>query len=334
MATNQQPIESDFTISNILADNFDEVDTNTAPTADVSLDYMEEEDLPETIVGVMMNIYAEKKQKERLMYGYEQSLRGDVIPVDLGVDTYSPGIAVPYPKSDGGFTQVFNLAGELMETVNNSTPSEMEKIRTFVYGHETPGTDIYKKAGTVSSGKGDKGGVSYGIYQYATTTGSAKAFVQRSPWAAEFKGLRPGTPAFSRKWKQLASNPETRDQFVYEQHRQNIEYFLNPIVNRIKSNTGLDINKRSTALKGVALSVATQHGPGGGAKLFNKVIRRTGSNAPDDVIIKELYNERSKVEIYFKSSPTRWKGLRNRFRREKLEALRMYYQDRRRYATR
>ena len=331
MATNTQ---DEFNISNVLADDFDDFDfTDEGNTTGIELDYVQEEDLPDSIVGIMMNNYANKKQKERLRYGFEQSLRGDMIPVDLGVDTYSPGIAVPYPSPTGGFTQVFNLAGDLMETVNNSNPDEIEKIRTFVYGHETPGTDMYKKSGFVSKGKGDRGGVSYGIYQYATKTGSAKAFVQRSPWAAEFQGLRPGTPEFSRKWKQLASNPETRDQFIYEQHRQNIEYFLNPIVDKVKNSTGLDINKRSTALKGVALSVATQHGPGGGSLLFRKVLRRTGTNAPDDVIIKELYNERSKVEIYFKSSKSWWSGLRGRFRREKLEALRMYYHDRRRYAT-
>ena len=33
-------------------------------------------------------------------------------------------------------------------------------------------------AGTISTGDGDSGGISYGTYQLATNTGSARAFVE------------------------------------------------------------------------------------------------------------------------------------------------------------
>src|SRR4051794_2082524 len=56
---------------------------------------------------------------------------------------------------------------------------------------------------TVSSGKGDPGGVSYGTYQLASKVGRADAFVKKY-YADEFKGLKGGTPEFTARWKELA----------------------------------------------------------------------------------------------------------------------------------
>src|SRR5580704_16014750 len=57
---------------------------------------------------------------------------------------------------------------------------------------------------TVSTGKGDPGGVSYGTYQLASKVGRADDFVKRY-YAEEFKGLKGGTPEFTAKWKELAA---------------------------------------------------------------------------------------------------------------------------------
>src|SRR5215213_6924104 len=57
--------------------------------------------------------------------------------------------------------------------------------------------------GTVSSGKGDPGGVSYGTYQLASKVGRADEFVQKY-YSDEFKGLKGGTDEFTKKWKELA----------------------------------------------------------------------------------------------------------------------------------
>jgi len=300
-----------------------------------------------------INIMQEEKVASNVMS--QLQLQGDYIPVDIGVDTYMPGVAIPTPTTEGTFTQLFDAAGNLLDTVKTPTSnqvvttpegipskdlSEMEQIRSFVYGHETPGTDPYQKAGFVSSGRGDKGGVSYGIYQYATTTGSARGFASWSSFSDQFKGKRPGTSAFSSTWKRLATDPNTRDKFLQEQHQYNFVNYYEPVKNNVRT-LGLNLDERSTALKAVAMSSAVQHGPGsirkdnGAYHLFRVAIKRAGGpQASDDQIIKEFYNERSKVEKYFKSSPKLWGGLRSRFKREKLEALSWYYRDRRRYAGR
>ena len=72
-------------------------------------------------------------------------------------------------------------------------------------------------AGTISTGEGDAGGVSYGTYQLATNTGSAAAFVEwleeRSDYGkgyGEFLAKdEPGSLEFSSQWTYLAdTDPE------------------------------------------------------------------------------------------------------------------------------
>src|SRR5437868_13354131 len=59
--------------------------------------------------------------------------------------------------------------------------------------------------GTVSTGKGDPGGVSYGTYQLSSRVGRADAFVKKY-YPEEFKGLKAGTPDFTARWQKLAKD--------------------------------------------------------------------------------------------------------------------------------
>src|SRR6516165_2314194 len=61
---------------------------------------------------------------------------------------------------------------------------------------------------TVSTGVGDPGGVSYGTYQLASKIGRADEFV-RQYYPEEFKGLKGGSPEFTKKWKELADKDPT-----------------------------------------------------------------------------------------------------------------------------
>ncbi len=62
--------------------------------------------------------------------------------------------------------------------------------------------------GTVSTGKGDVGGVSYGTYQLASKVGRADQFVQKY-YPDEFKGLKGGSDEFTARWKELARSSPT-----------------------------------------------------------------------------------------------------------------------------
>lgn len=70
--------------------------------------------------------------------------------------------------------------------------------------------------GAVSSGKNDKGGVSYGTYQLSTNSGNADEFVKQSSFKDQFIGLKAGTAEFSEKWKNLGQGLD-KDKFAAEQ---------------------------------------------------------------------------------------------------------------------
>jgi murein DD-endopeptidase MepM/ murein hydrolase activator NlpD len=185
--------------------------------------------------------------------------------------------------------------------------------------------------GTVSSGAGDPGGVSYGSYQMATKTGTAKRFVTQSgfPWAQDFQNLTPGTADFSACWKRIAANQT--DEFQTCQHAYIKRTHYDLLVDKILSDDSVDINTRSNALQNVVWSTAVQHGPA------TPIVHRacaTLSCKPDDSqydeqLIRAIYAERGRRKpdgnlAYFgKSSPSVQTGVANRFKNELQDALAM-----------
>ena len=88
----------------------------------------------------------------------------------------------------------------------------------------------------------------------------------------------------------------------------------------LKSKYGFDISKRSDALKESLLSTVVQHGLGGTLSVFSKL----NLNNNDSNIIKDLYSERQKVNVYFKSSsPEVQLSVYNRFTKEKQDMMNM-----------
>ena len=76
--------------------------------------------------------------------------------------------------------------------------------------------------GTVSTGRGDHGGVSYGTYQLSSRTGSASEFVtwlrrEHPEYADQLGDARPGTAAFSQAWRETAAaNPTEFGQIQHD----------------------------------------------------------------------------------------------------------------------
>ena len=177
-------------------------------------------------------------------------------------------------------------------------------------------------AGTVSSGKGDYGGVSYGSYQMASRGGqksTASQFIKNSKWSDQFEGMQAGTKEFSEKWKETAA--ENAEEFEKAQHEYIKETHFNPLANKVKEGTGLDVSKRSKALQEAIWSVSVQHG--GNTGLVNKSLSGMDANAMNDkdiltAINKERTKETSSGELaYFESSSTNVQaGLRKRFTNE------------------
>ncbi len=185
--------------------------------------------------------------------------------------------------------------------------------------------------GTVSTGVGDPGGVSYGSYQMATKTGTAARFVAQPsfPWRLEFQGLQPGTQAFTTKWKQIATTEPLA--FQVEQHKFIKQTHFDLLVGKIQSDDGLDVTTHSKALQDVVWSTSVQHG--GNTSIVHVALAAVGVDVAhpdfDRKLISAVYAERSRKKpdgnlAYFsRSSPGVQTGVSKRFKNEEIDALAM-----------
>jgi hypothetical protein len=183
--------------------------------------------------------------------------------------------------------------------------------------------------GTVSSGKGDPGGVSYGTYQLASKIGRADQFVTRY-YPDEFKGLKGGTDEFTKKWKELAErDPKAlhanEHAFIKETH-------YDPQTKKLEKELGLVVSKRSAALRDVVWSVAVQHGPNTDVILVAaKPLLKDAKieDVTDEALIRAIYAERGRKDasgklVRFKGVSDDWiPALTRRFDSELKDALEM-----------
>ena len=182
-----------------------------------------------------------------------------------------------------------------------------------------------KGSGTISKGKGDPGGVSYGIYQLSSRYGSLREFLRTEgeSYSEELKHLTPGTSLFNSKWREIAyldgnNFRKTQHHFVER------KYYL-PFKERLKETLALDIDNYSHVLKDVAWSTAVQHGPLN--NIFKYALRSTNINTiTEEEIIQRVYNERGRTRngilVHFPRVSQRWQhSLIQRFKSEKTLAL-------------
>jgi len=185
--------------------------------------------------------------------------------------------------------------------------------------------------GTVSTGSGDPGGVSYGSYQMATRTGTVARFVTQAgfTWLGDFRNLSAGTAPFTACWKRIAA--EQTDAFQKAQHEFIKKTHYDLLAAKILNDDGLDVNTRSRALQDVVWSTAVQHG--GGTPIVHRAIAKVTvprtDPSFDEQLIRAVYAERGRKKpdgnlAYFsKSSPNVQKGVANRFKNECQDALAM-----------
>jgi|SRR5689334_13033013 len=259
---------------------------------------------------------------------------GDVINLPDG------STAVPAGSTDDTKPLPANVPAAALAAAATSTSTESDSGAAGALGtaiayelgilsakYETGG----RGPGTVSSGAGDPGGVSYGSYQMATKTGTVKRFVTQSdfPWLQDFQSLTPGTPDFSACWKRIATGQ--MDAFQKCQHEFIKRTHYDPLAAKILTENAVDVNTRTTTLQNVVWSTAVQHGPGTpivGRALAN--VSATSSDPKyDEQVIRAIYAERGRKKpdgnlAYFgKSSPSVQAGVANRFRSELQDALSM-----------
>jgi len=116
------------------------------------------------------------------------------------------------------------------------------------------------RADTVSSGKGDLGGKSYGTYQLAGRGGAkgneVSKFLEKSGYGKQFEGLQVGTPEFDAKWKEIAKNDP---KFAEAQQSFAKEKYYDPHVKKLQES-GIDLSNRGKAVQEAIMSTSNQYG--------------------------------------------------------------------------
>jgi LysM repeat protein len=216
-------------------------------------------------------------------------------------------------------------------TIVQATASNDARLGALSERYETGG----RGPGTVSSGAGDPGGVSYGTYQLAGNLGRPQQFLANEgrEWAAEFGGAGPGSASFTSTWKAIAAREPERFEAAQHAYIQRTHYEVQ--VAHVQAATGLDLSARSPALKDVAWSTSVQHGPETNAivKAMARVeatgVRPSDGQAYDRALINAIYDERGKRDAsgalaYFTSASAQVQAsVAARFGDERRDALAM-----------
>ncbi len=245
---------------------------------------------------------------------------GDVLTLPNGLGELTTDNTKPLPQIPPATPPSSSSAGALGQAMADLLGELSAKYET---GGRGPGT--------VSTGSGDPGGVSYGSYQMATKMGTVARFVAQAgfQWAKDFQGLTPGTAPFTACWKRIATN-ET-DAFQKAQHAFIKKSHYDLLAAKILADDNLDVNTRSRALQDVVWSTAVQHG--GGTTIVHKACANVKCKPTDPEYDKQLicaiYAERGRKKpdgnlAYFsKSSPSVQSGVAKRFKNEEQDALAM-----------
>ena len=190
-------------------------------------------------------------------------------------------------------------------------------------------------AGTISSGYGDAGGKSYGMYQFSSTMGVVDNYVKwlrdNGYWFGdELAKYTVGSSYFDDAWRFLA-NSDNRGDFERSQHDYAKVIYYDRACS-ILADAGYHIEKHSKAMKDVVWSRAIQYGPYQINQMFNEaccgVLGYFNLSYVDDIafdksMIEAIYLEVCSTPGWTNGSPSLREGLYARFRNECADALNM-----------
>ena len=171
--------------------------------------------------------------------------------------------------------------------------------------------------GMISTGKGDKGGKSYGSYQFASAIDSLAKFLasrEAAPFISGLDGLTIASPEFDEAWKKIAA--EQPRAFENAQHAYIARTHFEP-VSKIYQDS-LDIN--NVGLREFVFSASIQHSPAGNQQILDKakeLLPNFDNKSPEEQLVA-LYEAR--YEYAQPHSPEN--DLAPRYRQELQEALR------------
>ena len=189
--------------------------------------------------------------------------------------------------------------------------------------------------GAISSGYGDAGGKSYGMYQFSSTMGVVDNYIKwlrdKGYWfGEELAKYTVGSSYFDDAWRFLA-NSDNRGDFERSQHDYAKVIYYDRACS-ILADAGYHIEKHSKAMKDVVWSRAIQYGPYQINQMFDEaccsVLGYFNLSYVDDIafdksMIEAIYLEVCSTPGWTNGSPSLREGLYARFRNECADALNM-----------
>ena len=164
--------------------------------------------------------------------------------------------------------------------------------------------------GTISSGRGDPGGKSYGSFQLASKTGTLQRYIASSKYKSVLGAHPVGSLAFDQAWKKLAL--EQPENFESDQHDFIVRTHYVPV--RLHGNL---LNIPSTlAINEALYSISVQHG---GAKRIINAAHIKPTDSEREIIMKLYTSRRNYVKRYVPKSLHN--SLLNRYKNEERDVL-------------
>ncbi|MCV2502466.1 MAG: type IV secretion system protein [Neisseriaceae bacterium] len=166
--------------------------------------------------------------------------------------------------------------------------------------------------------KKDKGGWSYGTYQIATNPGTINQYLKTSKYKDDFKGLKAGTTAFNKKWKEVYR----RDPIGFEKDQHDFikRTHYEPQLRKLKKN-GIDLYNRGVAIQDLIWSSSVQHGAN--TDVILKSLKGKDVNKMTNAQIINAVQDRRK-KSYSQNKDTRTRAsLLNRAKEERQDLLRL-----------
>lgn len=178
--------------------------------------------------------------------------------------------------------------------------------------------------GTISGGKGDHGGVSYGTFQLSTNSGTLRAYLDQSVYRDAFEGLEPKTRAFNEKWAELA---RTDPAFAQDQYDFVKATHYDAQVERLAA-AGLDLSTRGPAVQDALWSTSVQYGnrttsivTGGLERSFGSDYQVAELSDQDIVSAVQDYKLAHNDQLFASSAPIVRASVASRIASEKVDLI-------------
>lgn len=183
--------------------------------------------------------------------------------------------------------------------VDNSPISHRADIGQMSVKYESGGRGV----ATISSGRKDPGGVSYGEHQLASKTGTMGRYLKSAEakeYAEKFSGLKPGSAEFNRVYKKLAE--EDPKGFGKSQQDYITRTHYEPVYRHAKA---LGYNVNDPRVQEALYSISVQHG---GAKKVVSMAKSSVGGSPEQQVESLFGARRQYVSSKGMNFDTRYKS--------------------------